>query len=138
MKLIIGLIKVWDVKTDLGAPGHPQQRDSDGERHAQGITAKQFPRGSGLCWDLDTPQKQIPLNKTHSTVSSNSPGKKMLILTQLRCLFYDVGCIMMNGMMNLGLLNLGLSNLVQLMVQTRAEFHNLGHLGACLKCFEYW
>ncbi len=48
MKLIIGLIKVWDVKTDLGAPGHPQQRGSDGERHAQGIMARQFPRGSGL------------------------------------------------------------------------------------------
>lgn len=92
MKLIIGLIKVKDVRSDLGGPGCPQQRGSDGERHAQGITARQFPRGSGLCWDLDTPQKQVPLNKTHSTVSSNSRGK-MLILAQLRCLCYDVGCV---------------------------------------------
>ncbi len=54
-----------------------------------------FPEGvgCGLCCYLDTPQKQIPLNKTHSTLSPNSPGKKMLILSQLRCLCYDVGCI---------------------------------------------
>lgn len=47
----------------------------------------------GLCWDLDTSQKQIPLNKTHSSVSSNSPGEMMFILAQLRRLCYDIGCV---------------------------------------------